>query len=756
MTLLAPWAAVIAAGIGVPALLALYFLRLRRATLRVGSTMLWEGAAKDLEVNVPWKMIRPSWLLALQLLALLCLCMAFGRPAVNLDGGAPPRVVVLIDRSASMSAADIRASDGGAVMTRLAMAQRKAGELVEASWRTAGSRVAVASFASSAMVHANWSRDRRMLTRTINELTPTDQPGDVGSAVDLLRALAADSAAEDSRVREAELGEGQDEPEAGRITVFVLSDGGFDATRLAGVAGQLNAGRRVDVRFVRVGPEVTGTETGAASAPDRERGNVGIVSASARRDFDDPGVVRVTARLTSTFAAPVRRTVRVALGREASEVMTETVTIPARSTQGDAGDVVVSVAIDDRGARQGAASADDEARLLRVWITEPDVLASDDRALMLVAPAEKPRVVLVTADRDGAAFLRAFLELTAASPLEVIDPAAYRARAGRGAAGWAGVDLVVLDRVEWGERPPAVATISIGAGGDGLRLVRPAGSAGASVSRGQRAVTWRRDHPVMRDVDLGSVEFFAPATLPIDAPMLDTSTVLVEGVRGPLISAMQDGGAGGGSGTSGVRRVLIAPDLARTTWGADVSFVIFMANAVDWLTLKGQGRAATWFTTGQPARVLVDGNAERVRVRGPLGDDAGLAAQEVPWRVVTINPVEAGRDAGVDALTRREVVLGAFERVGLYRAEGQRGTDSAPAGGELIASNLFDANESSLRSPEVLRIGDGGGVDLAAGGGGGFEGSGRTPREIWHWFVLASLVLLGLEWLGFAIRSRMV
>jgi hypothetical protein len=76
------------------------------------------------------------------------------------------------------------------------------------------------------------------------------------------------------------------------------------------------------------------------------------------------------------------------------------------------------------------------------------------------------------------------------------------------------------------------------------------------------------------------------------------------------------------------------------------------------------------------------------------------------------------------------------------------------AGGELIAANLLDANESSLRSPEILRIGDG--RSVAAGGGGGEGGGGnRTPREIWHWFVLAALGLLALEWLGFAIRSRM-
>ena len=29
-----------------------------------------------------------------------------------------------------------------------------------------------------------------------------------------------------------------------------------------------------------------------------------------------------------------------------------------------------------------------------------------------------------------------------------------------------------------------------------------------------------------------------------------------------------------------------------------------------------------------------------------------------------------------------------------------------------------------------------------------------APREVWHWFVLAALALLSLEWLLFAWRTR--
>ena len=69
MTFLAPSAGLLAAAFVVPLLLSLYFLKLRRRPVRVSSTMLWRRAVHDLQVNAPFRMIKPSWLLLLQLLA---------------------------------------------------------------------------------------------------------------------------------------------------------------------------------------------------------------------------------------------------------------------------------------------------------------------------------------------------------------------------------------------------------------------------------------------------------------------------------------------------------------------------------------------------------------------------------------------------------------------------------------------------------------------------------------------------------------
>src|SRR5438270_173030 len=99
-----PWMAVAAAGIAVPALLVLYFLKLRRRELPVSSTLLWRKAIQDLQVNAPFQKLRRNLLLLLQLLLLALLCLALSRPVANFTPGAAKLSVILIDRSASMSA----------------------------------------------------------------------------------------------------------------------------------------------------------------------------------------------------------------------------------------------------------------------------------------------------------------------------------------------------------------------------------------------------------------------------------------------------------------------------------------------------------------------------------------------------------------------------------------------------------------------------------------------------------------------------
>ena len=67
MSVLVPAAAFL--GLTIPAILALYFLRIRRPTRVVPALHLWPDQIRDRQANVPWQRLRPSWLLFLQLLA---------------------------------------------------------------------------------------------------------------------------------------------------------------------------------------------------------------------------------------------------------------------------------------------------------------------------------------------------------------------------------------------------------------------------------------------------------------------------------------------------------------------------------------------------------------------------------------------------------------------------------------------------------------------------------------------------------------
>src|SRR5438477_1613017 len=127
-----PLTAAIAAGIAVPALLILYFLKLRRREMAVSSTLLWRKAIQDLQVNAPFQKLRRNLLLLLQLLLLLLLCLALSRPVANYTPGAAKLSVILLDRSASMSAEE---EFDGHQRTRLEEAKRQAKALVDSMTR---------------------------------------------------------------------------------------------------------------------------------------------------------------------------------------------------------------------------------------------------------------------------------------------------------------------------------------------------------------------------------------------------------------------------------------------------------------------------------------------------------------------------------------------------------------------------------------------------------------------------------------------
>ena len=114
--------------VAVPVLLALYFLRLRRTSRPIPSTMLWKRAVEDLRANTPFQRLRFNLLLLLQLLLLSLLGLSLMQPRIDAGATRGGRTVLLIDRSASMS---VRYGDDDD-RTRLDVARDAAIERIEA------------------------------------------------------------------------------------------------------------------------------------------------------------------------------------------------------------------------------------------------------------------------------------------------------------------------------------------------------------------------------------------------------------------------------------------------------------------------------------------------------------------------------------------------------------------------------------------------------------------------------------------------
>jgi hypothetical protein len=239
---------------GAAAIVGLYLLRLRRRRLVVAFAPLWLGTAGEQHAARRTRRLR-HWLslaLALALFGTILLAAADPRETAVAQGGRS--IVLLLDRSASMSATD----EPG---TRLGAAKRRATEI--AAGLTAGDRALVASFAGDVAAETGFESDPSRLARGIAAVTASDEPGD------LRRALAFAAAVLRGRPRP---------------TVVLLSDGGFteDARRAAPTDPD---GRPLDVRYAPVG---------------RRGNNVGILALAARRVPADPGAVE-TALIVQSF-----------------------------------------------------------------------------------------------------------------------------------------------------------------------------------------------------------------------------------------------------------------------------------------------------------------------------------------------------------------------------------------------------------------------------------------------------------------------
>ena len=584
MTLLSPLAALLAAALAVPALLALYFLKLRRQPRVVPSTLLWKKAVEDLEVNAPFQKLRNSLLLWLQLLLLLLLVFAIARPASDAPAPTGDRVVILIDRSASMSV-----EENG--RTRLQAAKEAATGIVDAL--EPGASAMIVAFADTPEVVQPYAADRGRLRAAVASVRGSDRPGRPGRALALVGAQAGAGSA-----------------------------GGAGG---AGGAGRLAAQRRLPRRRLAAG--------GRRRCGRRAPGGLDAAVPRDRRRPVEPGVHRRGRSARAAGAGPggaVRpagergadgQEANVTLDASGDRLATRRVSIPGRGDGGVPGRR-------DLTFRFNAPVA--EATEVTLAHDAADALAADDAARLVLPPAADRPVVLVTAgsgsERPANPFLERAVRAASRGPVTRVTPEAWEA----GENPPPPDAVLVFDRHDPSRMPGGDALLFAAVPPVAGLALRPSAADAPAV---QSFLTTDAADPVMRSVDLGAVPLLRPGRLVLPPG----AEVLASGLEGPLIARVRPTGD-----ASGRTFLVVAPDPLEGRWPLSVSFTVFLVNALDELggaSAGGTPGEGVAFRTGESAEVRVAPGAAPAELRfgGPVdlaapvrGGSAVLPAFEPP------------------------------------------------------------------------------------------------------------------------------
>jgi hypothetical protein len=540
-TFLNPLFAAIAAAIAIPALLVLYFLKLRRREMPVSSTILWRKAIQDLQVNAPFQKLRRNLLLLLQLLLLALLCLALSRPVANYTPGAAKLSVILLDRSASMSTMD---EFDGQKRPRFEEAKRQAKALCDSMTRK--DTAMLIAFDDGAEVIQPLTTDAAALRRAIDSVQPTDRRSRLKLAYKLAEAQVK-FYPEQLRPNE-------------KPTVFVYSDGRIaDAKELSVQA---------DVRYTKIGSD--------------KAANIGVVALSAKRNYERPTEVQVFARLANFGPDPVTTDVQLTVDGQVRGAATELLLLPERWNDPGYKKTPEQEKMQPKDSVDFPKIELTTAAVMRLEQTRKDALACDDAAAVVVPPPKALSVLLVT---DGNYFLQKVINALNLQHPDTLAPAAYEEKKPTQ------YDVIIFDRYEPKFMPPSGNFIWFGALAPGLKLkVQKEPSGETAIVKDTMVLDWKRDHPILRGLQLGKM--YVGESIKLIVP-IETET-LVEGFKGPLILLHREGRS---------THLVCTFDLLQSNWPLRLSFPIFMNNALQYLALGSDMDVRESFQPGATPRI---------------------------------------------------------------------------------------------------------------------------------------------------------
>jgi hypothetical protein len=423
------------------AIVALYFLKLKREPIEVPSTYLWTRSIEDLRVNSLWQRMRQSLLLFLQLLLVALVAIALLRPSWEGERLEKDRYIFLIDNSASMNATDVAPN-------RLDEAKHRVEQMLDEM--DSGSEVMIISFSDKAQVEQGFTSNLQELRRAVAGIRPTNRSTSLDEALRLAAGLANPSTSR-------EIGNAQlVEPLPAKL--YIMSDGRFPDVRGFSLGN-------LDAKFVPIGTP--------------EAANVGIVAFTTGRSESHADQLQAFARLENHGS------------KEASislELYLDSQLLDARQTKiaaGEAANEAFSLGSVDRG-------------VLRLNIATPDPFLLDNQAWTIINPSRRARVLLVTKGNEP---LERALTVPSAqqwAEVTVNKPAALTGEAYQKEAAGAAFDLIIYDRCAPAKMPQA-NTWFIGA-----VPPQPGWSAAAAVAQPQ-IIDSDHSHPIMQGMELGDV-----------------------------------------------------------------------------------------------------------------------------------------------------------------------------------------------------------------------------------------------------------
>ncbi|MGO4182237.1 VWA domain-containing protein [Paenibacillus sp. TAF43_2] len=168
-----------------PAIAAMYILKRTYKNQHIASHLLWRRVLQEQEANRPWQKLRSRWLLILQLLVALILVIALMEPIVMRQAPPDGHAVLLIDRSASMSAktGDINFN----AKTRLESATEAAEIWLD---KQSNARlITIVATGAQPEVLTNRQRNKEQMKRQLQAITPFYGKTDHTAALSLADSL---------------------------------------------------------------------------------------------------------------------------------------------------------------------------------------------------------------------------------------------------------------------------------------------------------------------------------------------------------------------------------------------------------------------------------------------------------------------------------------------------------------------------------------------------------------------------------------